>query len=149
MATFNQTTNITDDRAKRCSRCEKYKILDDFLRPSKNILKEFSSCNACAEKRKRKRSESVSDGNELIDSSSLNVAEDNRDEMNIDVENEAVHDLIALEDVISNCFANTEENELVRFSAAFMFENDLVSHSCDNQEIDEESKYHNLVSITQ
>jgi len=142
MATFNQTTNITDDRAKRCSRCEKYKILDDFIRPSKNNLKEFSSCNACAEKRKKKRSESVS---ELIDSSSLNVAEDNRDEMNIDAENEAVYDLIALEDVISNCFANMEENEPVRFSATFMFEDDLVSHSCDNQEIDEESKYHSLV----
>src|SRR6185436_3327323 len=101
--------------------------------------KEFSSCNACAEK---KRSESVT---EWIDSSSLNVAEDNRDEMNIDAENEAVYDLIALEDVISNCFANMEENEPVRFSATFMFEDDLVSHSCDNQEIDEESKYHSLV----
>ena len=54
MATFNQTTDITNDPAKRCSRCEKYKILDDFIRPSKNNLKEFSSCNACAEEKKEK-----------------------------------------------------------------------------------------------
>jgi len=148
MATFNQTTDITDDRAKRCSRCEKYKILVDFIRPSKNNLKEFSSCNACAENRKKKRSESVSDGNELIDSSSLNVAEDNRDEMNINVENEAVYDLVALEDLISNCFTNVEENEQVQFSGAFMFEDDLVSLSCGNQEIDEESKYHSLFFTT-
>ena len=93
MATFNQTTDIINDPAKRCSRCEKYKILDDFIRPSKNNLKEFSSCNACAEKRKKKRSESVNDGSsELIDSSSLNVAEDNREEMNIDVEDETLYD---------------------------------------------------------
>lgn len=146
MATLNQTTDITNDSAKRCSRCEKYKILNDFIRPSKNDLKEFSSCNACAEKRKKKRSESVNDSNsELIDSSSLNAAEDNREEMNIDDENEVSYDLVDLEDLISNCFANVEENEQVRFSGTFRFDDDLFSISYDNQEIDEENKYHNLV----
>ncbi|CAG8538421.1 3239_t:CDS:1 [Paraglomus occultum] len=147
MATSNQTIDITNDRAKRCSRCEKCKKLDDFIRLSKNDLKEFSSCNACAEKRKKKRSESVSDGSELINinSSSSNVAEDNRDEMNIDVENEALYDLVDLEDLISNCFTNVEENKQVLFSGTFTFENDLVTLSCDNQETDEESKYRSLV----
>ena len=73
---------------------------------------------------KEKRSESVNDNSsELIDSSSLNVAKDNREEMNIDVENEALYDLVDMEDLISNCFTNIEENEQVRFSGTF--EDDL------------------------
>ena len=53
--------------------------------------------------------------------------------------------MVDLEDLISNCFTNVEENEQVRFSGTFRFEDDLVSLSCDNEEIDEESKYHSLV----
>ena len=65
--------------------------------------------------------------------------------MNIDDENEVSYDLVDLEDLISNCFANVEENEQVRFSGTFRFDDDLFSISYDNQEIDEENKYHNLV----
>ena len=114
MATLNQTTDITNDSAKRCSRCEKYKILNDFIRPSKNDLKEFSSCNACAEKRKKKRSESVNDSNsELIDSSSLNAAEDNREEMNIDDENEVPYDLVDLEDLNKSVFQELSGSTMI------------------------------------
>ncbi|CAG8678202.1 15385_t:CDS:2 [Gigaspora rosea] len=38
----------SSDPGKRCSRCDKYKKHEDFVRPSGNNTNECSTCNTCA-----------------------------------------------------------------------------------------------------
>ncbi|CAG8741496.1 1707_t:CDS:1, partial [Racocetra fulgida] len=67
-----QTVDNPGIHMKRCSRCYKSKVIDEFIRLNKNSLGECSTCNTCAEKRKGK---SVTvESEEAASSENLNLA---------------------------------------------------------------------------
>ncbi|CAG8837986.1 11997_t:CDS:1, partial [Racocetra persica] len=104
MASSSQTVDNPGIHMKRCSRYYKSKIIEGFIRLSKNSLEEYSICNTRAEKRKGKSVTVKSE--EAASSENLNLAY--LDEI-ITEENSTFYELADLEGIIANCFMNANE----------------------------------------
>ncbi|CAG8735585.1 1854_t:CDS:1, partial [Racocetra fulgida] len=122
MASSSQSIESFNIRVKRCSHCDKSKIIDDFIQQSKESLKEFSHCNTCANKNKGKSVNVESKETMYSESLSLaNIIDDNEEEI-IASDDEALYDLVNLESIIASCFVDVEE---VHFSGTFRLEDEL------------------------
>ncbi|CAG8805166.1 7787_t:CDS:1, partial [Racocetra fulgida] len=127
---------------KQCGRCDKYKTHDNFIRLSEGKMKKFAICNTCAESRKEKRCESVS---ELASAESLNIPGNEDVEMIIQNDENAemiIHNdedgawfsLTDVENLIANSFKNAEDG-CVHFSGTLKFDNEFISNmSSENQD---------------
>ncbi|CAG8751203.1 16819_t:CDS:1, partial [Racocetra fulgida] len=82
MASSSQRIESFNIHVKRCSRCNKSKIIDDFIQQSKERLKEFSHCNTCTNKKKGKSVNVKSKKTMYSESLSLaNIIDDNEEEI--------------------------------------------------------------------
>ncbi|CAG8611216.1 1771_t:CDS:1, partial [Racocetra fulgida] len=66
----------------------------------------------------------------------------------VDEEDEIWFNLRDLENLVSNCFENTDENDQVNFSETFKFNDELIDYLLNkNQESDEKKIYHNIAEF--
>ena len=150
MASSDQTINVINvTQDKLCSHCTKRKTLSEFHGSQE---KEFSTCNVCSEKKKRKIPEPIDEDNEYRSSETLNQPEYPQDETSEleeinDNEDDVLYELVELEELVARHFANIEENE-VNFSGTFEFEKELIDdfQTLNNdQDNTEEDRIHNII----
>ncbi|CAG8596804.1 3944_t:CDS:1, partial [Cetraspora pellucida] len=148
MSQLDQTINIVNNlQSKTCSYCYKHKNRIEFTRPyggnedAGGEESEYSNCNDCAKKKRKKSTLEVNKDNKFTSSETLNRLEcyqdSDLDEI-IKDDDSVLYDLDELEKLVSTHFANTEDNK-VDFSKTFEFENELIDNS-ELLNIDQEAK---------
>ncbi|CAG8644547.1 6435_t:CDS:1 [Cetraspora pellucida] len=141
MASSSQSIESLNNYVKRCSHCDKSKIIDNFIWQNKEHLKEFSHYNICTTKKKRKSVNIESEETTYSESINLvNILDNDNIEEIIAYDNNVLYDLVNLESVIVSCFIDIEE---VHFLKTFRLEDELVNDILSND--DEENKYLNIV----
>ncbi|CAG8527683.1 3813_t:CDS:2 [Racocetra fulgida] len=138
MASSGQTSEITNNLGKRCFHCDKYKNYADF------------TCQIGSKMKIKKKSKAVSYDDNKSDSTIIKDMTDDDcvEAIIVDKEDGAWFNLKDLENLVSNCFENTDENDQVNFSGTFKFDDELIDYlSSKNQESDEEKIYHNIAEF--
>ncbi|CAG8694806.1 16372_t:CDS:2 [Cetraspora pellucida] len=112
MAHLNKLFNITNNsQTESCFHCEKQKTLNEFIRSYRDCEdteKKYSNCNDCAKQKWNAFSKSET--------------------KEIENKNNILYDLSELEEQVVIHFTNLEDNQEVKFSKIFEFENKLIDN---------------------
>ncbi|CAG8673821.1 7575_t:CDS:2 [Cetraspora pellucida] len=129
----------------QCSRCRALKDPIDFTRQSGSKMKVFFTCNACADQKKKSKAVSYDMDHTRNQDTTEN---DYLEIIIIDDEDRVWFNLRDLENLVSNCFENIDENGYVNFSRTFKFDDELINYiSSKDQESNKEKIYHDIAKF--